>query len=74
MFFRLGASECHSLALGTVLLVVKINNLDNNVINVNTFVGDSKIVITDYEEGYLTLQQDLNQLGRWITLLKYTKS
>ena len=53
--------------LGPLLFVIYINDLDENLGGmVSKFTDDTKIGgIMDSEEGYLGLQQDLDQLGQW---------
>jgi len=53
--------------LGPLLFDIYINDLDENVGGmVSKFSDDTKIGgIVDSEEGYLGLQQDLDQLGQW---------
>ena len=55
------------LALGSLLFVIYINDLDENLVGmVSKFADDTKIGgIVDSEEGYLGLQWDLDQLGQW---------
>lgn len=52
--------------LGLLLFVIYIYDLYDNVVNVATkFADDNKIGgRVESEEGYLSLQQDLDQLGR----------
>lgn len=49
------------------IIHIYINNFDDNGVNiVNRFTDDTKIGVNVHsEEGYLSLQQDPDQLGRW---------
>ena len=53
--------------LGPLLFVIFINDLEENIGSmVSKFADDIRIGgIVDSEEGYLGLQQDLDQLGQW---------
>lgn len=52
--------------LCALLFYIYINNLDDNVVDVSKFADGTKNGgIVDNEEGYLSLQNDLDQLGRW---------
>ena len=53
--------------LGPLLFVIYINDLDDNVANwISKFADDTNIVrVVDSEEGFQSLQKDLDQLEEW---------
>ena len=53
--------------LGPLLFVIYINDLDDNVVNwISKFADDTKIGgVVDSEEGFQSLQRDLDQLEKW---------
>eukprot|EP00061_Rhincodon_typus_P000873 g13050.t1 len=55
------------IGAGPLFFVIYINDLDVNIEGmVSKFADDTKIgVVVDSDEGYLRVQQDLDQMGQW---------